>query len=72
MEVVGVDASVVTLTQLVIEGVKLAKTLYTAPDDLAALQVSGADPHSALPVVMGWQLENTTSVGHKKFPIAQR
>ncbi|KAH7418993.1 kinase-like domain-containing protein [Cadophora sp. MPI-SDFR-AT-0126] len=38
MEVVGVVASVVTLTQLVIEGVKLAKTLYAAPDDLVALQ----------------------------------
>ncbi|KAG4441393.1 hypothetical protein IFR05_003150 [Cadophora sp. M221] len=38
MEVVGVVASVVTLAQLVIEGVKLAKTLYAAPDDLAALQ----------------------------------
>ena len=68
MEVKGVVASVVTLTQLVIEGVKLAKTLYAAPDDLAALQVSGADPHSALPVVMGWQLENTTSVGYTKCP----
>lgn len=43
MEVVGVVASVVTLTQLVIDWVRLAKTLYAAPDDLAALQVSMAD-----------------------------
>jgi hypothetical protein len=40
MDVVGLVASVVTLTQVVIEGVKLAKTLYKAPEDLEALQVS--------------------------------
>ncbi|PVH89984.1 hypothetical protein DL98DRAFT_647652 [Cadophora sp. DSE1049] len=38
MEVVGAVASIVTLTKLVLDGVKLAKTLYKAPDDLAALQ----------------------------------
>ena len=40
MDVVGLVASVITLTQVVIEAVKLAKTLYKAPEDLAALQVS--------------------------------
>jgi len=40
MDIVGLVASVITLTQVVIEGVKLAKTLYKAPEDLAALQVS--------------------------------
>jgi len=38
MEVVGAVASIVTLTKLVLDGVRIAKTLYKAPDDLAALQ----------------------------------
>lgn len=40
MDVVGLVTSIIALTQVVVEGVKLAKTLYKAPDDLAALQVS--------------------------------
>ncbi|KAH7343030.1 hypothetical protein BKA65DRAFT_552634 [Rhexocercosporidium sp. MPI-PUGE-AT-0058] len=38
MEVVGAIVSIVTLTKLAVDGVKLAKTLYKAPDDLVALQ----------------------------------
>jgi hypothetical protein len=40
MDIVGLVASIIQLTLVVVEGVKLAKTLYKAPDDLAALQVS--------------------------------
>ena len=39
MDVVGLVASVITLAQLVGEGITLAKTLYHAPDELTALQV---------------------------------
>jgi hypothetical protein len=38
MEVVGLIASVVTLSQLVIDGVKVTKSLYNAQDELATLQ----------------------------------
>jgi len=38
MDVVGLVASVITLAQVVIGAVKLAKTLYKAPEELQALQ----------------------------------
>src|SRR5271163_1145189 len=43
MDVVGSIASVVTLAQVVVEAVKIAKTLYQAPEELAALQVGCRD-----------------------------
>jgi hypothetical protein len=38
-DIVGLVASVITLAHVVIEGVKIAKTLYHAPEELQALQV---------------------------------
>jgi hypothetical protein len=43
MEVVGSIATVISLAQGVCEGVKIAKTLYQAPKELAALQVGCGD-----------------------------
>ncbi|KAN0102667.1 hypothetical protein V8E51_010980 [Hyaloscypha variabilis] len=38
MDVVGSITTVITLAQVVVEGIKIAKTLYQAPEELAALQ----------------------------------
>lgn len=38
-EIIGLVASLITLAQVAVAGVKVAKTLYQAPDELATLQV---------------------------------
>ncbi len=46
MDAVGLIASIITLRQIAVKGVELAKTLYHAPEELAALQVGQAPlPH---------------------------
>jgi len=39
MDAIGLVASVVNIAQAVIGAIKFARTLYKAPDDLAALEV---------------------------------
>lgn len=40
LDVLGLAASVITIATAVIEGVKIAKTLYHASEELIALQAS--------------------------------
>ena len=49
MDVVGSITTVITLAQVVVEGIKIAKTLYQAPEELAALQVGCGDISKLLP-----------------------
>jgi hypothetical protein len=46
-DIIGILSGLVTLTEVVIRGIKVAKTLYQAPEELSVLQVSKMPMYSS-------------------------